>query len=97
MISNHKLTTLLQGRKIVSSASSGGVATIGFDDGSAMTVQTGGSSSSAASGGTVDKVQQEGTTLALVMKDGSTLQITTAEETSSVMVRDKSHGMEYAD
>lgn len=61
-----------------------------------MTVQTSGSVN-AASTGTVDKVQQADTTLVLMMEGGESLTIPLAEETSSVMVRDKGHGMEYAD
>jgi hypothetical protein len=96
MTSNHKLTTLIKGRKITSTSNAAGVLTIGFDDGSAMTVNTSGSAN-VASSGTVDKVQQADTTLVLVMEGGESLTIPLAEETSSVMVRDKGHGMEYAD
>ena len=97
MASNHKLTGVLQGRRITSGQGAGGVLTIGFDDGSAMTVQTAGSSASSRTGGTVKSVRQQGTTLDLDFTDGSTWEITTAEETSSVMVRDKNHVLEYAD
>ena len=62
-----------------------------------MTVQTSGSVNSAATGGTVKAVRQQGTTLALDFETSGTLEIPLAEETSSVMVRDKNHGMEYAD
>ena len=62
-----------------------------------MTVQTAGSSNSAATGGKVKTVRQQGTTLDLDFEGGGTLAIPLAEETSSVMVRDKSGTMEYAD
>jgi len=42
-------------------------------------------------------VRRQGTTLDLDFESGGTLQIPLAEETSSVMVRDKSYVMEYAD
>lgn len=97
MTSNHKLTTLIKGRTISGTANVDSVLTVSFNDGSQMTVQTQGASNSAATGGTIQAVQQSGTTLALLCEDGSTQTIETAEETSSVMVRDKDHTMEYAD
>lgn len=97
MASNHKLTSLLQGRTIAGTSNSNNVLTISFTDGSKMTVQTAGSSNSASTGGTVKSVRQQGTTLSLDMEDGGTLEIPLAEETSSVMVRDGSGAMEYAD
>jgi hypothetical protein len=97
MTSNHKLTTLLQGRTISGSANQENVLTIHFTDGSQMTVQTAGSSNSASTGGAIKAVQQQGTTLALDFETGGTMEIPLAEETSCVMVRDKNHVMEYAD
>ena len=97
MASNHKLTSLLQGRTIAGTSNSNNALTIAFTDGSQMTVQTSGSSNSASTGGTVKAVRQEGTTLNLDMENGGTLEIPLAEETSSVMVRDASGTMEYAD
>jgi len=97
MTSNHKLTGVLKGHKITNTGNAGGLMTIGFDDGSTMTIQTADTGSNSASSGTVEKVQQEGTTLALIMEGGSTMTIPLAEETSSVMVRDKNGAMEYAD
>ena len=97
MASNHKLTHLLQGRTISGTGNSGGALVISFNDGSKMTVQTAGSSNSASTGGTIKDVRQQGTTLSLDFTGGGTLEIPTAEETSSVMVRDKNGTMEYAD
>ena len=97
MASNHKLTSLLQGRTIAGTSNSNNVLTISFTDGSKMTVQTAGSSNSASTGGTIKAVRQQGTTLNLDMEGGGTLEIPLAEETSSVMVRDASGSMEYAD
>ena len=97
MASNHKLTDLLQGRTIAGTSNSNNELTISFTDGSKMTVQTAGSSNSASTGGTIKAVRQEGTRLSLDMEGGSTLEIPLAEETSSVMVRDASGTIEYAD
>ena len=97
MTSNHKLTNLIKGRPLAGTSNQNDVLTVTFTDGSRMTVQTAGSSNSASTGGTIKAVQQQGTTLRLEMEDGSTLDIQTAEETSSVMVRDKNGTMEYAD
>ena len=97
MASNHKLTSILQGRTIAGTSNSNNVLTISFTDGSKMTVQTTGSSNSASTGGTIKAVRQQGTTLNLDMENGGTLEIPLAEETSSVMVRDASGTMEYAD
>ena len=97
MASNHKLTSLLQGRTIAGTSNQNDALTISFSDGSKMTVQTSGSSNSASTGGTVKAVRQQGTTLNLDMENGGTLEIPTAEETSSVMVRAADGTMEYAD
>ena len=70
MTSNHKLTAVLKGRSITSTSNAGGVMTIGFDDGSTMTVQTGETGSNSSSSGTVEKVRQAGTALELVFTGG---------------------------
>ena len=97
MASNHKLTSLIQGRTIAGTSNQNNALTISFTDNSKRTVQTAGSSNSAVTGGTVKAVRQQGTTLSLDMEGGSTLDIPTAEETSSVMVRSADGTMEYAD
>ena len=97
MTSNHKLTTLIKGRTVSGTSNQNGALTVTFTDSSKMTVQTAGSSNSAATGGTIKAVRQAGTTLALDMENGGTMEIQTAEETSSVMVRDAHGAMEYAD
>lgn len=97
MASNHKLTSLLQGRVIAGTSNADNALTISFTNQSKMTVQTAGSSNSASTGGTVKAVRQSGTTLNLDMETGGTMEIPLAEETSSVMVRDGSGTMEYAD
>jgi hypothetical protein len=97
MASNHKLTSVLAGRTIAGSANADGKMTISFTDGSTMTLQTAGNTNSGSTGGTVKGVRQADTTLNLDFENGGTLEIPLAEATSSVMVRDKNHGMEYAD
>jgi hypothetical protein len=97
MASNHKLTGVLKRRTIMGTQSVGNELRISFNDGSTMTVQTGGSASSASTGGTVKAVRQQDNRLHLDFEDGGTWEIQTAEPTSSVMVRDKDHKMEYAD
>lgn len=96
MAANDKLTGVLKGRVISETSNNNDQMVITFTDGSKMEVKTSGSVN-AGPGGTIDKVRQEGTELDLDFEDGSTLQITTAEATSCVMVRDKDRVMEYAD
>lgn len=48
-------------------------------------------------GRTIAKVQQDGAALILEFSDGSAVHIQMEAETSSVMVRDKSGTVEYAD
>ena len=99
MASNHKLTGVLQGRTIQSTGNANDILTVGFTDGSRMTVKTTGSVNSASTGGTIDKVRQDNAPpqLHLDMKDGSTLSVPLAEATSSVLLRDKADKLEYAD
>lgn len=99
MAANKKLTGVLAGRSVVGVDQVGSTATLEFDDGSIMTVQTAGA---APSGGTatlgrVRSVRQQGTTLDLDLETGSTLTLRTAEPTSSVIVRARDHTLEYAD
>ena len=97
MASNHKLTGVIKGRTIARTSNADGTLTIGFTDGSTMTVKTAGNSNSAATGGTVKAVRQADTSLNLDIEDGSTFTVTMAGAASSVMLRDQDHGVEYAD
>ena len=98
MAANHKLTTILKGRTLSGTSQSGGEMSVSFTDGSKLTIKTAPTNTNSAStGGTVKAVRQADTTLSLDFENGGTLEITTAEATSSVMVRDSSHVMEYAD
>ena len=109
MARNQKLTGVLKGRRIAGMQADEGHLRVQFDDGSIMAVKTGAPPQPAPAAGpgapgpvqpvgrTIRAVRQQDTTLDLDLDDGSTWQITTAEATSSVMVRDKSHALEYAD
>lgn len=97
MTSNHKLSALLKGRAVTTVSSESTQASITFSDGSAMTVQTGGTVTGGTPGAVVQAVRQADTTLILDFEGGESLHMTTAEATSSVLVRDKSHVLEYAD
>jgi hypothetical protein len=97
MAANHKLTGVLKGRRITGTQSAGNELKISFNDGSTMTVRTGGSVSSASTGGAVKAVRQQDDRLHLDFEDGGTWEIQTAEPTASVMVRDKADKLEYAD
>lgn len=97
MTSNHKLSALLKSRTVAASSAKDSVLTLTFNDGSTMTVQIAGDAPQVKPGGVVSKVQQSGTTLVLIFADDTTLTITTAEATSSVLVRDHAHVLEYAD
>jgi hypothetical protein len=97
MASNHKLTGVIKGRTVMGTQNQGGTLLVHFQDGSSMTVKTAGSANNAATGGTVAAVRQQGTTLDIDMESGSTWNITMAEPTSSVMVRDQNRTLEYAD
>ena len=67
-------------------------------DGSVMKIKVAPSNANrAATGGKIKKVRQGGTELDLDLEDGTTLKIITAEETSSVMLRDKAGEFEYSD
>ncbi len=101
MSANKKLTGVIAGRSIVRVDQDAGTATVHFDDGSIMTVQTAGGAATAPGSpsalGRVQAVRQQGTTLDLDLETGSTLTLRTAEPTSSVLVRAGDRTLEYAD
>ena len=98
MHSNQKLTKIIAGRTISGTAQADGLLTITFDDGSTMKVKVAASNTNtAATGGKVAKVRQQGTDLILDLEGGGSVPITTAEATSSVMLRDRTGKLEYAD
>jgi len=112
MPANKKLTSVLAGRTAIRLDQDGATATVQFDDGSIMTVQTaqatdpgsmsegsGGAVTAGGSGqlGRVRGVRQQGTTLDLDFETGPPLTLRTAEPTSSVIVRARDRTLEYAD
>ena len=97
MHSNQKLTKIIAGRTISGTTQADNLLTLTFDDGSVMKIKVAPSNTNnAATGGKILKVRQEGTDLELDFVGGG-VQIVTAEETSSVMLRDKAGKLEYAD
>ena len=94
---NQKLTPILAGRTVKHTRQTGGVLQIEFDDGSVMKIKTGAPFSDQIAGRTVKAVRQRATEFDLDFTDGTSAKITLAEETSSVMLRDREGVMEYAD
>jgi hypothetical protein len=97
MTSHRKRTAVLKGRTITAMHMQGETLTLTFADGATMTVKTGGMATTPGHRGTLAKIRQQGTQLALDFTDGNTLQMSLAEPTASVMVRAKDHTLEYAD
>ena len=98
MHSNQKLTRIIAGRTITGTSQADGLLTVSFDDGTTMKVKVAeANTNTAATGGKVSKVRQQGTDLILDLDGGGSVQITTTEATSSVMLRDKAGKIEYAD
>lgn len=98
MAANKKLTGVIKGRTIKSAPASTNALDITFGDGSKMHVKTGAQvATDGLSNKTVVGVRQTGTTLKLDFDDHSSAQVTLAEATSSVLLRDKDGKMEYAD
>ncbi len=97
MARNQKLTGVIKGRKIAGAQQQEGLLTIDFDDGSTMTVKTAAPAGNPPAKDVVKAVRQRDTILDLDLESGATWEIQTAEPTSTVMVRDKHHTLEYAD
>ena len=94
---NKKLTPLLAGRSVKSAKQAKGVLAIKFTDDSVMRIKTDAPFKDSIIGKTVKAVRQKAKEFDLDFTDGMTAVITLAEETSSVMLRDKAGVMEYAD
>lgn len=98
MAANHKLTTVIKGRTIKIASAGEGTLALTFDDSSIMKIKVATQiPSEALNGHTIKGVRQSGTTMNLDFTDGSNVQITLAEATSSVMLRDGKGTMEYTD
>jgi hypothetical protein len=101
MSANHKLTAVLAGRALVGVDYGTDPATLHFADGSVMTVRLAAEESdrpvAPSAGARVTGVRQQGTRLDLDFERGSTLELRTAEATSSVIVRAGDQTLQYAD
>ena len=97
MAINHKLTNVIQGRRITGTSYDNGKLAVQFDDGSVMTVKSAAGAVPAPVDGAVKTVWQRGTTLTIELEDGTQWEVEMEEETSSVMLRDKDKKFEYAD
>ncbi len=99
MAANKKLTAAIKGRRVIGVDGQAATTLVHFDDGSTMTVHTDATASppGRAPLGVVKKVRQRDTTLSLDYEDGTTLELRTAEPTSSVMLRANGGALEYAD
>lgn len=103
MAQNHKLTGVIKGLTVNEVANSDGAVSLTFNNGSVAKIKTGSgaeqssASSITAKGKTISGVRQSGAVMNLDFTDKSSAQINLAEATSSVMVRDKSGTMVYAD
>jgi len=94
---NQKLTPILAGRTVKHTKLTDAVLQIKFDDGSVMKIKTGAPFKDSITGKKVKAVRQKATEFDLDFADGTSVAITLAAETSSVMLRDKAGAMEYAD
>lgn len=99
MARNQKLTAVIGGRAVSALDARGPMVSVHFGDGSLMTIQTDGTppTGAPAPGARVKAVRQQGTRFLLDLDDGSSLELHTAEATSSVLVRDGAQRFEYAD
>ncbi len=97
MHSNQKLTKIIAGRTITGTAQANDQLTITFDDGSVMVVKTAPSSTNTvATGSKILKVQQQANDLVFLLDVGGSIDIKTADASSSVFMRDKAGAVAYA-
>jgi|SRR5215510_5237450 len=94
---NKKLTPIIVGRVVKRTTQTDGALLIEFDDRSVMKIKLGASFTDSIAGRAVRAVRQKANEFDLDFTDGTTAAIKLAEETSSVMLRDKAGVMEYAD
>jgi hypothetical protein len=102
MPSNHKLTGVIKGRTIVGAAPSSDDAStylLQFDDGSKMKIKVAEAPPTlpAPLNSPIKAVRQNEVILCLDLENGASLAFPLAEATSSVLLRDKNGGFEYAD
>jgi hypothetical protein len=94
---NKKLTPIIAGRTIKSAKLTDAALEIEFEDGSILKIKTGAPFTDTIARRKVKEVRQKATEFDLDFIDGATAKIAMAEETSSVMLRDKAGALEYAD
>lgn len=92
---NHKLTAVLAGRCVQSTAGGPAKLVIVFDDQSTMTVKTVGSASAISTGAKVKAVLEDSNDCTLQFEDGSSVTLKLANPGASVAVRDRSNAVEY--
>jgi hypothetical protein len=97
MALNQKLTRVVAGRSIIDIVTDATQSVVHFDDGSRMTVKLASPPVASDRRGTVTRVRQSGTSLALDLGDGSTIAFVTPDPMASVMVRAANQSLEYAD
>ena len=94
---NRKLTPIIEGRIVKRVAQGEGVVIIEFEDGSILKIKVGAPFNESVAGRKVKAVRQKASEFNLDFDDGASAVIILAAETSSVILRDKSGSMEYAD
>lgn len=97
MALNRKLTPLLTGRTVKSVSQNENMFDIIFTDGSAMKIKGVAEPGEDMVNRTVKAIRQKGDKLHLDFTDVTTLEVRLAEPTSSVMLRDGTGKLEYAD
>jgi hypothetical protein len=98
MALNRKLTPLLAGRVINSILPGEGMLWIVFSDGSELRIKnTASAPHEPFIGRAVQRVRQAGNSMTIDFDDQASLEITLAEATSSVMLRNKDCVLEYTD
>jgi hypothetical protein len=100
MARNQKLTRVIKGRSIAQIGWDGATASLHFDDGSVMRIHTPaapGKNATPATMGKVRAVRQSTEAIAFDLDGGASVEISLAEATSCVMLRDAKGTLEYAD
>lgn len=100
MSRNQKLTAVIKGRAIAELDWDSATALLHLGDGSVLRIRTPAPPASNAPPsrlGTVRAVRQSLDSIAFDLEGGSTLQLSLADATSSVMLRDAKGALEYAD
>lgn len=94
---NKKLTPIIAGRTIKRVKAEANALHVEFADGSTLKAKVSAAPADEFDGKEVKAVRQKSTSFSFDFTDGSSADVSLAEETSSVMLRDKDGVMEYAD